>query len=63
MTLLKFCEGLNDDFRKEIMLIDVFTLDQANNIVQDYELLTKSQWKKHQDPCSTFFRSYLRSLC
>jgi hypothetical protein len=28
------------------MLIGVFTLDQANNIMQDYELLTKNQWKK-----------------
>jgi hypothetical protein len=33
-----FCRGLNDDFRKEIMFIGVFTLDQAYIIVQDYEL-------------------------
>jgi len=46
MTLYQFCKGLNNDFEKEIMLIGVFTLDQANNIMQDYELLTKNQWKK-----------------
>lgn len=46
MTLHQFCKGLNNDFEKEIMLIGVFTLDQANNIMQDYELLTKNQWKK-----------------
>ena len=43
MTLHQFCKGLNNDFEKEIMLIGVFTLDQANNIMQDYELLTKNQ--------------------
>jgi hypothetical protein len=43
MTLYQFCKGLNNDFEKEIMLIGVFTLDQANNIMQDYELLTKNQ--------------------
>jgi len=49
MTLCMFCRGLNDDFRKEIMFIGVFTLDQAYIIVQDYELLIKIQWTNHQD--------------
>lgn len=43
MTLCMFCRGLNDDFRKEIMFIRVFTLDQAYTIVQDYKLLIKIQ--------------------
>ena len=29
MTLSKFCKGLNDNFRKKVMLLGVFTLDQA----------------------------------
>ena len=31
MTLCRFYKGLNDDFRKVIMLIDDFTLNQAYN--------------------------------
>jgi hypothetical protein len=58
---IDFCKGLNDDFRKEVRLIGVFTLDQAYTIVQDYELLIKSRWTKHQDPHRIPFKSQFRS--
>jgi hypothetical protein len=43
------------------MLIGAFTLNQAYNVVQDYELLIKSWWTKHQDPLRTLFRSQFRN--
>ena len=49
MTLYRFYKNLNDDFRKEVRLIDAFILDQAYTIMQHYKLLTKSQLKKHQN--------------
>ena len=62
MTLHRFYKGLNDNFRKEIRLIGAFTLDQAYIVVQDYELLIKSQWTKHQDPLRIPFRSQFRNI-
>jgi hypothetical protein len=56
-TLRRFCKGLNDDFIKEVMLIGAFTLDQDCTIMQDYELLIKSRWTKHQNPFKILFRS------
>ena len=55
MTLCKFYKGLNDDFRKEIRLIYAFIIDQTYNVMQDYELLIKSQRTKHQDLRIIFF--------
>jgi len=43
------------------MLIGSFTLDQDCTIVQDYELLIKSRWTKHQNPFRTLFRSRFRN--
>jgi hypothetical protein len=41
--LSRFCKCLNDDFRKEIMLLGVFTFDQVYIVMQDYKLIIKSQ--------------------
>jgi hypothetical protein len=43
LTLRRFCKGLKDNFRKVVRLIGGFTLNQAYTVVQDYELLIKSQ--------------------
>ena len=61
MTLRRFYKGLNDDFRKKVKLTSAFTLDQAYTVVQDYELLKKSQWTKHQNPFKTSFRFQFRN--
>jgi len=61
LTLRRFCKGLKDNFRKEVRLIGGFTLDQAYTVVQDYELLVKSQWIKCQNPRITPFRSQFRN--
>lgn len=47
--LSRFCKCLNDDFRKEIMLLGVFTFDQVYTVMQDYKLIIKSQWIKCKD--------------
>ena len=61
MILRRFYKNLNDDFRKGVRLIGGFTIDQLYTIVQDYKLLIKSRWKKHQDPLRTLFRSQFRN--
>jgi len=61
MILRRFYKNLNDDFRKEVRLINGFTLDQFYTIVQDYKLLIKIRWKKHQDPLRIPFRSQFRN--
>ena len=61
MNLPKFCKGLNDNFRKKVMLLSVFTLDQTYNVLQDYVFFIKSQWTKHQDHPSTTFKSQFRN--
>ncbi|GFY95331.1 hypothetical protein Acr_10g0007160 [Actinidia rufa] len=38
MTLSRFRQGLNDDLRKELVLREVDTLDQAYTFVQNYEM-------------------------
>jgi hypothetical protein len=44
MTLRRFCKGLNDDLRKEVVFQGVSTLNQAYTLVQNYKLVTKNQW-------------------
>ncbi|GFZ14806.1 hypothetical protein Acr_24g0009960 [Actinidia rufa] len=41
MTLSRFRQGLNDDLRKELVLREVDTLDQAYTFVQNYEIVSK----------------------
>ncbi|GFZ18574.1 hypothetical protein Acr_27g0003130 [Actinidia rufa] len=41
MTLSRFRHGLNDDLRKELVLQEVDTLDQAYTFVQNYEMVSK----------------------
>ena len=61
ITLCRRCKGLNDDFKKEVRLIGAFTLDQTYIVVQDYELLIKSWWTKHQYPLRIPFRSQFKN--
>jgi hypothetical protein len=61
MILRRFYKNLNDDFIKEVRLINGFTLDQFYTIVQDYKLLIQIRWKKHQDPLRIPFRSQFRN--
>ncbi|GFS42491.1 hypothetical protein Acr_00g0080110 [Actinidia rufa] len=41
MTLSRFRHGLNDDLRKELVLREVDSLDQAYTFVQNYEMVSK----------------------
>ncbi len=41
VTLSKFRRGLNENLRRELIVRDITTLDQAYNFVQNYELVTK----------------------
>ncbi|GFZ02409.1 hypothetical protein Acr_15g0010170 [Actinidia rufa] len=41
MTLSHFRQGLNDDLRKELVIWEVDTLDQAYTFVQNYEMVSK----------------------
>ncbi|GFZ04984.1 hypothetical protein Acr_17g0005560 [Actinidia rufa] len=41
MTLSRFRHGLSDDLRKEFVLREVATLDQAYTFVQNYEMVSK----------------------
>jgi len=61
MTLRRFCKGLNDDLRKEVVFQGVSTLNQAYTLVQDYKLVTKNQWMNHQGSYSIPTRSQFRS--
>jgi hypothetical protein len=49
MTLSRFRRGLNDDLKKELLLREITTLDQAYTLIQDYELTTKSQFPRLTD--------------
>jgi hypothetical protein len=49
MTLRRFCKGLDDDLRREVVFQGVSALDQACTLVQNYKLVTKNQWKNCQD--------------
>jgi hypothetical protein len=42
MTLRRFCKGLNDDLRKEVVFQGVSTLNQAYTLVQNYKLVMKN---------------------
>jgi hypothetical protein len=57
MTLSRFRKGLNDDLRREVVLRGVSTLDEAYTLVQNYDLVTKSQWTRCQDTRNTPSRS------
>jgi hypothetical protein len=57
MTLSRFRKGLNDDLRREVVLRGVSTLDNAYTLVQNYDLVIKSQWTRHQDTRSIPSRS------
>jgi hypothetical protein len=57
MTLSRFRKGLNDDLRREVVLRGVSTLDEAYTLVQNYDLVTKSQWTRRQDIRNTPSRS------
>jgi len=61
MTLRRFCKGLNDDLRREVVFQGVSTLNQAYTLVKDYKLVTKNQWKNRQDSYSIPIRSQFRS--
>ncbi|KAJ6888273.1 hypothetical protein NC652_029341 [Populus alba x Populus x berolinensis] len=61
MTLRRFCRGLNDDLRREVVFQGVSTLNQAYTLVKDYKLVTKNQWNNHQDSYSIPTRSQFRS--
>ncbi|GFZ06728.1 hypothetical protein Acr_18g0008980 [Actinidia rufa] len=49
MTLSRFRQGLNDDLRKELVLREVDTLDQAYTFVQNYEMASIQY-------CTSFFK-------
>ena len=53
VTLSRFRKGLNDNLRREVMLRGVYTLDEVYTRVQNYDLVIKSQWTRHQDTRST----------
>jgi hypothetical protein len=61
MTLNRFWKGLNDDLRRKVMLRGVSTLDKAYTLIQNYNLVTKSQWMRRQDTSSTPSRSQFGS--
>ena len=61
MTLSRFQKGLNDYLRREVVLRGVSTLDNVYTLVQNYDLVTKSQWTRHQDTRSIPSRSQLGS--
>ena len=61
MTLRRFCKGLNDDLRREVVFQGVSTLNQAYTLVQDYKLVMKNQRMNRQGcysiPTGSQFRS------
>jgi hypothetical protein len=61
LTLHRFCRGLNDDLRREVVFQGVSTLNQAYTLVKDYKLVAKNQWKNRQDSYSIPIRSQFRS--
>jgi hypothetical protein len=61
MTLRRFCKGLNDDLRKEVVFQGVSTLNQAYTLVQNYKLVTKNQWMNRQGFYSIPTRFQFRS--
>jgi len=57
MTLRRFCKGLNDDLRREVVFQGASTLDQTCTLVQNYKLIMKNQRMNCQDPYSIPTRS------
>ncbi|GFS28951.1 hypothetical protein Acr_00g0004790 [Actinidia rufa] len=53
MTLSRFRQGLNDDLRKELVLREVDTLDQAYTFVQNYEMVSKPSFGRRFDSRNT----------
>ncbi|GFY95386.1 hypothetical protein Acr_10g0007710 [Actinidia rufa] len=53
MTLSRFRQGLNDDLRKELVLREVDTLDQAYTFVQNYEMVTKPSFGRRFESRNT----------
>jgi hypothetical protein len=49
MTLSRFRRGLNDDLGRELVFRGITTPNQVYTLVQDYELVTKSQFTRHID--------------
>jgi hypothetical protein len=56
ITLTRFRRGLNDYLRKELVLQGITTLDPCN-LVQDYELVTKTKFMRHTDTRNTTTKS------
>jgi hypothetical protein len=61
MTLRRFCKGLTDDLRREVVFQGVSTLNQAYTLVQNYKLVMKNQWMNRQGSYSIPTRSQFRS--
>jgi hypothetical protein len=40
MTLRRFCKGLNENLRREVVFQGVSTFDQVCTLVQNYKLVT-----------------------
>ncbi|GFZ18311.1 SEC12P-like 2 protein [Actinidia rufa] len=53
MTLSRFRQGLNDDLRKELVLREVDTLDQAYTFVQNYEMVSKPSFGRRFESQNT----------
>ena len=53
MTLSRFRHGLNDDLRKELVLREVGTLDQAYTFVQNYEMVSKPSFGRRFESRNT----------
>ena len=61
ITLRRFCKGLNDDLRREVVFQGISTLNQAYTLVQDYKLVTKNQRMNRQGSYSIPTRSQFRN--
>ncbi|GFZ19564.1 hypothetical protein Acr_28g0002690 [Actinidia rufa] len=53
MTPSRFRQGLNDDLRKELVLREVDTLDQAYTFVQNYEMVNKPSFGRRFESRNT----------
>ncbi|GFY80971.1 hypothetical protein Acr_01g0007800 [Actinidia rufa] len=53
MTLSRFRQGLNDDLKKELVLREVDTLDQAYTFVQNYEMVSKPSFGRRFESRNT----------
>ncbi|GFS34413.1 hypothetical protein Acr_00g0033900 [Actinidia rufa] len=53
MTLSRFRQSLNDDLRKELVLREVDTLDQAYTFVQNYEMVSKPSFGRRFESRNT----------